>query len=213
MIFWKRITIRKIKRTSTGKFIVNPIIIDLFMKKDVEIPRKNNYIPSEKERAEYIILNVAKQLEEISLIHFSSALDVSKNTILRDIKYAQVILEDYQLEIVYSRIHGYELSGTEWDKRKLLVELLREAFNMYDSEWYLQKVLNITKADIEHIRHLLEIVETRLRLTFSDERMQLLQYTLLILFRRIRRGEFIDDFYHIDYEQLSDTKEFEAAES
>jgi len=202
----------KIKRTSTGKFIVNPIILDLFTGNGQQSPRKNSYIPSEKERAEYIILMLLSSSEELSLIHFCSALEVSKNTVLRDIKYAQIIIKEYQLEIVYSRIHGYELSGSEWNKRKLLIELLQEVFKMYDSEWYLQKLLEITKDDIEHMEQLLEKVETKLQLKFSDERMRLLQYTLLILFRRIKRGAFIDDFYHIDYEELSDTKEFEAAE-
>ena len=202
----------KIKRTSTGKFIVNPIIVDLFTESTNQPSKKGSYIPSEKERAKYIILMLLSSPEELSLIHFALALDVSKNTILRDIKFAQVIIEDYQLEIVYSRIHGYELSGSEWNKRKLLIELLQEAFKIYDSEWYLQKLLNISSAEIDHLKQLMEKVETKLQLKFSDERMRLLQYTIAVLYRRIRRGEVIDDFYHINYEELSDTKEFEAAE-
>lgn len=201
-----------IKRTNTGKFIVSPIIIDLFAEKVDYSPRKTSYIPSEKERAKYILLMLLSNTEELSLIHFSSALDVSKNTVLRDLKYAQIIIEEYNLEIVYSRMHGYDLSGSEWNKRKLLVELLQESFRIYDSEWYLQKLLGITKNDIDNFHYLMEKVETRLHLKFSDERIKLLQYTIAILFKRIRSGKFIDDFYHIDYEELSDTKEFEAAE-
>ena len=133
-----------IKRTNTGKFIVNPTIIDLFSDKIDVTSRKNSYIPSEKERAKYILLMLLASSEELSLIHFSTALDVSKNTILRDLKYAQVIIEEYQLKIMYSRMHGYDLSGSEWNKRKLLVELLQDAFRIYDSEWYLQKILEIS---------------------------------------------------------------------
>ncbi|MCM3570412.1 BglG family transcription antiterminator [Neobacillus mesonae] len=202
----------KIKRTSTGKFIVSPIIIDLFTDSATQQTKKSSYIPSEKERAKYIILMLLSSSEELSLNHFAFALDVSKNTVLRDIKYAQMIIEDYKLEIVYSRIHGYELSGSEWNKRKLLIELLLESFKIYDSEWYLQKSLDISTTEIEHLQQLMEKVEAKLQLKFSDERMRLLQYTIAILYRRIRKGEVIDDFYHINYEELSDTKEFEAAE-
>lgn len=201
-----------IKRTNTGKFIVSPNILDLFTDQIDHTSRRSSYLPSEKERAKYILLMLLSSSEELSLIHFSSTLDVSKNTILRDLKYAQLIIKDYQLEIVYSRMHGYDISGSEWSKRKLLVQLLQEAFRTYDSEWYLQKLLEVSPEDIEHLRQLMEKVETRLHLKFSDERMRLLQYVIAILFKRIKGGKLIDDFYHIDYEELSDTKEFEAAE-
>ncbi|MCD4838218.1 BglG family transcription antiterminator [Neobacillus sedimentimangrovi] len=202
----------KIKRTSTGKFIVNPNIIDLFTE-NIDHPfKKSSYIPSEKERAKFILLMLLSSSEELSLIHFVYALKVSKNTILRDIKAAQYMIEDYQLEIVYSRIHGYELSGSEWNKRKLLIELLQDAFKNFESEWYLLKFLEIPKTEIEHLKKLMEKVEAKLQLKFSDERVRLLQYTIAILYRRVRRGDVIDDFYHIHYEELSDTKEYEAAE-
>jgi len=202
----------KIKRTNSGKFIVSPVIIDIFSENINHSSRKSSYIPSEKERAKFILLMLVSSSEELSLVHFSSALDVSKNTILRDLKCAQVIVEEYQLEIIYSRLYGYDLSGSEWNKRKLLVDLLQEAFRSYDSEWYLGKLLEIHTDEIEHLKRLMEKVETRLYLKFSDERMKLLQYVIAILYRRIKRGKLVDDFYHIDYQKLSDTKEYEAAE-
>jgi transcriptional antiterminator/mannitol/fructose-specific phosphotransferase system IIA component (Ntr-type) len=201
-----------IKRTNTGKFIVSPIIIDLFADNNDHKSKKTRYIPSEKERAKYILLMLLSSTEELSLIHFSSALDVSKNTILRDLKYAQLIVKDYQLEVIYSRMHGYDLSGSEWNKRKLLVDLLQEAFDIYDSERYIQNLISISTSEVENLRQLMEQVETRLHLKFSDERMRLLQYVIAILFKRVKNGKLIDDFYPIDYEELSDTKEFEAAE-
>ncbi|WP_071396180.1 BglG family transcription antiterminator [Bacillus tuaregi] len=201
-----------IKRTNTGKMIINPTILDLFQDSMDSTLRKKSYIPSEKERATYILLMLLGSAEELSLVHFTSALDVSKNTILRDLKYAQSIIREYHLEIIYSRLYGYDISGSEWHKRKLLVDLLQETFSTYNSEWYLQKLLEISSEEVEKLRVLNEKVESRLNLKFSDERIKLLKYMIAILFRRITRGKLIDDFYHIDYEALSDTKEFEAVE-
>ncbi|KIL49626.1 BglG family transcription antiterminator [Jeotgalibacillus soli] len=200
-----------IKRTNGGKFIVSPLLIDLFAEK-IDGAVTANYIPSEKERAELIILMLLSSEEELSLVHFSSALEVSKNTILRDMKFAHSIVSTYQLEIVYSRIHGYDIVGNEWNKRRLLVEVLRKIFDIYQGEAYIQRLARISTADIKKLKRQMEDVETRLHLKFIDERIRILPYIMAALLKRIKKGNLITDSYHIDYEALSDTKEYEAAE-
>jgi transcriptional antiterminator/mannitol/fructose-specific phosphotransferase system IIA component (Ntr-type) len=199
-----------IKRTNSGKFIVSPILIDLFAERVEHSSTK--YIPSEKERAQLILLMLLSNEEELSLVHFSSALEVSKNTVLRDMKYAQNLVKAYHLEIVYSRMHGYDIVGGEWDKRKLLVDVLRAIFDIYKGESYIQQLAQISIADIEKLKLQMEEVEKRLNLKFIDERIRLLPYIIAILLKRIKKGKMITNSYHIDYEELSDTKEFEAAE-
>lgn len=199
-----------IKRTNGGKFIVSPILIDLLGEK-VE-GSSTKYIPSEKERAQLILLMLLSNEEELSLIHFSSALEVSKNTVLRDMKYTHHFVKAYDLEIVYSRMYGYEIIGSEWDKRKLLIDVLRSIFTMYKGESYIQQLAGISIADIEKLKLQMEEVEIRLQLKFIDERIRILPYIIAILLKRIKNGKMITDSYHINYEALSDTKEFEAAE-
>lgn len=199
-----------IKRTKQGTFQISPVLVDIFFKHVEETTA--GYIPSEEERAKFILLMILNQSEELSLIHFTSALDVSKNTILRDLKYAQTIIASFDIEMGYSRMQGYEMKGAEWEKRKLLLQLLDEVLRIYECEWYLQKILSLTQAEVERMGYLLEKVETGLQVTFSDERFKLLQYFLVILFRRIKQGKYINDYYYIDYGSLSDTKEYQAAE-
>lgn len=199
-----------IKRTNGGKFIISPVLIELFAEK-VERP-STKYIPSERERAQLILLMLLSSEEELSLVHFSSALEVSKNTILRDMKYAQNIVNAYRLEIVYSRMYGYDIVGDEWDKRKLLIEVLRAIFDIYKGESYIQQLAQISIMDIEKLKLQMEEVEKRLHLKFIDERIKLLPYIMAVLLKRIKKGKTITGSYHIDYEALSDTKEFEAAE-
>ncbi|AGK55438.1 BglG family transcription antiterminator [Bacillus sp. 1NLA3E] len=199
-----------IKRTNSGKFIVNPKLLDLLAKKTERTNSK--YIPSEKERAQLILLMILSSDEELSLIHFTTAMEVSKNTVLRDLKYAQNIINPYQLEIDYSRIHGYDLAGSEWDKRKLLIDILQSIFGIYNGEGYIEQLIRISKTEIDELRSQMEDVETKLHLKFIDEKIKILPYVIAILLKRIKRDKLITDSYHIDYKELSDTKEYEAAE-
>ncbi|MCJ7989766.1 BglG family transcription antiterminator [Priestia sp. OVS21] len=171
-----------------------------------------SYIPSEKERAQLVLLMLLGSEEELSLLHFSSSLSVSKNTVLRDMKYTQKIVNGYHLEIIYSRMHGYDIVGSEWNKRKLLIEVLRTVYDMYQGETYIQAYTGISREEIQRLKEQMEKVEKRLALQFIDQKIKLLPYTIAILLKRIKKGNLIKDSYHIDYEELSDTKEFEAAE-
>ncbi|MBE5098977.1 BglG family transcription antiterminator [Priestia aryabhattai] len=200
----------KIQRTNGGKFIIDPLLMELFAEK-VE-HSAGSYIPSEKERAQLVLLMLLSSEEELSLLHFSSALSVSKNTVLRDMKYTQKIVNAYHLEIVYSRMHGYNIVGSEWNKRKLLIEILRIVYDMYQGETYIQAYTGISREEIQRLKEQMEKVEKRLALQFIDQKIKLLPYTIAILLKRIKKGNLIKDSYHIDYEELSDTKEFEAAE-
>lgn len=202
-----------IKRTNGGRFIVSSILIDLFTDKEKAADTSSaRYIPSEKERAQLILLLLLSSKEELSLVHFSSDLEVSKNTVLRDIKFAQKLVNDYELEIVYSRMRGYDIVGNEWDKRKLLIDVLRNIFKMYKGEVYIRQLAQLSAEEIETRKLQMEEVETRLNLKFIDERIKLLPYVIAVLLNRIKRGQVITDSYYIDYDALSDTKEYEAAE-
>ncbi|WP_046180080.1 BglG family transcription antiterminator [Domibacillus tundrae] len=200
-----------IKRTKSGKFLLSPILMELLVKRPAA-QTQSTYILSEKERTYVIILMILGSSEELSLIHFSIGLDVSKNTILRDMKHVQEIVGRYDLEIVYSRLNGYVVSGREWDKRRLLVDALRKIFDIYKGESYIYQFGGIAEEDVQKLQKQIEDVEERLQLQFSDERMRILPYIIAILLKRVKNGHTIDGSHHIDYEALSDTKEYEAAE-
>src|SRR6478609_75268 len=140
----------KIQRTNGGKFIIDPLLMELFAEK-VE-HSAGSYIPSEKERAQLVLLMLLSSEEELSLLHFSSSLSVSKNTVLRDMKYTQKIVNGYHLEIVYSRMYGYDIVGSEWNKRKLLIEVLRTVYDMYQGETYIQAYTGTSREEIQRLK-------------------------------------------------------------
>lgn len=201
-----------IKRSKAGFLIVNPEVFSFLKDENQKEKALPNYILTEKERAQLINLFILGKEEVLSLIHFSSALKVSKNTALNDLKIAQELIKPYELKIVYSRQNGYEINGIEFHKRRLLLDTIQTILGMYNGETLIYELISITKEEIQYLHGQLEKIERELNLTFTDEKMNQLPYILAVLIRRIKQGETIESTFYIHYEELSDTKEYQAVE-
>lgn len=199
-----------INRTNGGKFVISPIIMELFAPSDTSAHKK--YIASETERAQLISLLLMSGEAELSLIHFTSLLDVSKNTILRDLKNVQKLVDPFQVKVSYSRTNGYELLGSEWNIRKALLEVLTFILSMYNGKALIEEYMGIADQELEGIKKQMEEVERTLNSRFIDERMEILPYIIAAIFKRIRNGKMIEENGQIDYDSLSDTKEYKATE-
>ncbi|EIK3137624.1 BglG family transcription antiterminator [Listeria monocytogenes] len=203
-------TYPKIHRAANGRFIVEPDLFQIIGEEDGE--KTDWYIPSEKERASLIILMLTTGSEELSLNHFISELEVSKNTVLRDLKLVQKTLEKFNLEVKYSRMRGYLIDGDEWNQRTALIYAAEHIIESFGGEEYLQDFMQVDEARIKELREKLEQVEHHLNLHFIDNKMQILPYILEAVFRRMKKGQTITTSFLIDYNELSDTREYGAAE-
>lgn len=201
-----------IERAKNGFFIIQTEVRSYFKMDHQAEAAGQPYIFSENERAELILLMILSKREELALIHFTSALCVSKNTILNDLKMAQTLLQPHGLEVGYSRQSGYEMIGSEIQKRKFLIHLVQRILEKEHGEWALESVKEIHKQRKADIQQWLEQVEQQLNLTFTDEKMKQLPYILAITLERIEQFERIDAAFCIHYEELSDTKEYQAVE-
>lgn len=112
----------EVKRSKNGRFILEPELTALFSEKETRDPSVE-YLPSENERANLILLMLLTAKEELSLAHFTTKIQVSKNTILRDLKVAQKLLPK-ETTVTYSRASGYQLAGSEWELRKVLTQVV-----------------------------------------------------------------------------------------
>ncbi|WP_230459031.1 BglG family transcription antiterminator [Terrilactibacillus tamarindi] len=198
----------EIWRSKNGAFIVHPSVLDA-LSSNIKT-EKIWYVPTEKERIYFLLLMLISNEGELSLFHFMSTLQVSKNTILRDLRHAKKDLTAYDLQINYTRSKGYHLTGDEWNIRKLLVDVIEKVSNIYNGEYFIQ---HLTLAeDIQKHHKQLEDVEEQLQLRFTDEKMKILPYLISIMMKRIERGCYVKRSFSIDYDELSDTKEYRAAE-
>ncbi|MBC1803330.1 BglG family transcription antiterminator [Listeria booriae] len=201
----------KIHRSANGRFVVEP---DLFQLVEINANEKEDdaYILSEKERISLIILMLATNQEELSLNHFISELEVSKNTVLRDLKGVQAVFDTFRLEVQYSRMKGYQIRGDEWNQRSALIYAAQHIIASYHGEQLLRHFMQIEASQVDKIRDQLVAVEVRLNLTFIDNKMQILPYILESIFRRIRAGQRITTEFFIDFNELSDTQEYGAVQ-
>ena len=111
----------KIERLRTGKFIVPVSVLEQYQTEDIG-GFDTTYVYSDKDRGFLIYLMLLCIREELSIYHFTSELQISKNTFLTDLKKLEHKLEDYHLEVSYNRQEGYHLVGSEFAKRRAISE-------------------------------------------------------------------------------------------
>lgn len=201
----------EIERTSQGYFIVDDTIKD-FLNVPIESTyQENEQVYTAYQRAHLILLMLFSEEEGLSLNHFSIDLEVSKNTILNDIKKLKELLQPYEVNLKYSRTNGYYLAGSEFEIRRLLMRLIDKVFTMHIAQSDIVKSLSIIDEKIELINKQITKIEQYLDRKFIDQSTQTLPYKLYLILRRINHDKIVSSF-SIGYDDLSDTKEYQATE-
>lgn len=201
----------QILRSSQGRFIINPKLYQVFQQEPLhELKHVSWYVPFEKERAYLLIVMLATRNVDFSLNLFVEELEVSKNTVLTDMKCAQEILKKFTVTLKYSRIYGYYLAGDEWSIRSSMIFAIQEVISEFDGERELQHFMAFEASKLDELKEKLQLVEFRIGSLFIDKQVIILPYIFESTFRRIKFGHRLNQKFLIDYEAISDTKEFEA---
>lgn len=178
-----------IQRKKDGGFIIDPSVSSLFSEKN-KLPNKNVFY-SQEERITILALLLFNESLDLSLEYFSYELNVSKNTILRDLSKLKKRLKTFTLEITYSRIQGYSLSGNELLIRDFIKETLFKIIKMTKGLQLLSEFSGIKISEIQRVESKLKKIERELEINFSDEQYQILPFFLIILFKRISNGKIV----------------------
>lgn len=96
---------------------------------------------NEGERQALIYLLTFSMIEELSVFHFQEFFQVSKNTILADIKKLRLDLKEQDILFVYSRKNGFYLDGKEEQIRIVAHKMVTVAFTTTAGRWGLSKGL------------------------------------------------------------------------
>jgi len=201
----------QIEKKRNGRFIIP---LSLIANKDVKILERHaaSYVLSEKERQIALILILLSRIEELSLLHLASILDVSKNTILNDLKATQILLSSHSLDISYTRQSGYRIIGDEFFKRRLLIDVVSQLFKISNGQVVIKQLTGITQTEVNRCKRKIESIEKKLNIVFTDERIDVLPYQLAFILRRSKLGKFLDD-KDINLEEIFDSKEYLLIES
>ncbi|MGM7724339.1 BglG family transcription antiterminator [Metabacillus sp. Hm71] len=170
---------------------------DYFRKKENN-GQEGSFILTEEERLIFINLYLFIRQEPISSVHLTQLLQVSKNTVISDVKKANEMNQPYLVEIRYSRQKGYHLAGTEFDKRILIMYYLSQLLQVP----YFEKLMNYLLKDrtgymgVNEIHRILLQIEAQFDLHFVEERIKQFAYFLLFYFFRQKEGKLVQ--FHSD---------------
>lgn len=191
-------------------FDVAPEIAEALFRLHKEITPER-YLLKEEERVRLILLMLSSKREELSLLHLTSLLDVSRNTVLQDLKKAKELASRFWCSIHYSRREGYSLSGDEWQIRLLLTYLTNELGG--DEQGKSLLTLPLTPQDqnkIQEIQKNIETIEQTLQIRYIDERLTALPYFILYVWIRIQQGHHLDRIDETLQSVILSSKEYQA---
>ncbi len=137
-------------------------------------------------RMSLIILLLLTNSSYYSLQDLADFVDVSKNTLLNDIKIIKERVKGYSVQIEYSRTEGYKIIGTEYNLRKLLVTELKTLLLHDFAIPLLEKKKFIYRNELFLLEQRLLKVEKTLKISFTDEQIEHLPIILSLIIKRIK---------------------------
>lgn len=196
----------KIERLRTGKFIIPVAVLEQYQTEDIG-GADTTYIYSDKERGFLIYLMLLCIREELSIYHFTSELQVSKNTFLTDLKKLENKLESYHLEVSYNRQEGYHLVGSEYAKREMMIKAVRNILKLPNGKETIMDICRISVELMAQVEEQIIIIENRLKIRFTDERLKELPLILCLIIIRTKKGRILREVPET-FQHIAGTKEY-----
>lgn len=161
-------------------------------------------------RKTLIIILLLTENNYYSLKDLADFVEVSKNTMLTDMKTIKEKVRNYSLTLEYSRSKGYQISGSEYKLRNLLVTELKHLLGKDFSEQLLLSEKIISKEEIFFYRKRLMEVESQLKISLTDEEFDHLPIIFSLLIKRMKafNREWFAEAEDIVF-NLTETKEYQ----
>ncbi|WP_366249021.1 BglG family transcription antiterminator [Terribacillus aidingensis] len=166
-------------------------VVQCYQKKQL-IQNGQQLLLTEEDRLLFLYLYLFIRTEPVSSYHLTHLLQVSKNTVVADIKRANKLINPSLVEIRYTRQNGYHLRGSEADKRIVvqnhLAKILQNPAFPTIMEHLTAHLKNVTAGDVQA---LLQTMEKDIGLQFVEERLDHFTYFLVLLACRLREGKTV----------------------
>ncbi|MEO3992400.1 BglG family transcription antiterminator [Pseudocitrobacter cyperus] len=180
----------RINRLKTGKLYIPRHVIEHF-RQNQTAESEHRYLFSEEERGQMIIFMLLTRSERLSLLHLSSSLGVSQNTIITDLKKVRAEAIAHGLEISYDRGNGYHILGEELEKRYLLLNCLRRVLEIPVAKNIIAQYHTIMSTHLEKVGNVFSEIEKRFKIQFTDRQLQELIYFICFVLHRIESGKHL----------------------
>lgn len=162
---------------------------------------------SVEDRQIYVALMCILRGGKIGTQQLMEETEVSRNTVLQDIKDLKNKWVKKGISLTYSYKDGYEVKGSESDIRNLLYIHITELLSQHQEE-LLKRVM---KADYEYsmIYHWLVECEDKLGMAFTDKMLTQLAYMLTCCIQRIGGKRYVDALI-TRKDELEKTRQYKA---
>ena len=168
-----------------------PIIINkrgvglLIHDKVIEYVNKSNatikdvYICTSQERNNLQVLNMLLSKEYINISTLMEDFDVSRSTVIKDLREIRNIVAQYNLVLEFNVEHGYEIQGSEIQKRSLILVINSDYKYLMD----IKSMNYYDEADVEKLMSLFFEVEEKLNVIYVRSTLHQLAVLLAIIMK------------------------------
>lgn len=198
-----------ITRTKKGSYYVDPQLSAKYQIASSSVPEEETVLLKEQERSQIICLLIFCS-RYISLFHFTDELQVSKNTILKDIKKINSANSKDSISIEYTRKNGYYFEGSEENIRKFILTIINDLLLAPYGETLIRCYLSFLEERLAGISQGVISFEAQIATKFTDKVRIDAPFMLAILLERIDNGFYLSESLGITFQDLSDTREYQA---
>ncbi|MGL6065166.1 MAG: BglG family transcription antiterminator [Fusobacteriaceae bacterium] len=186
-------------------FVKDPEKVLSFLKKKSNVNFINEY-------REAIILIKILFRELININQFCEELDLSRTTIKETLKELKKILEVYDLKLEIEPKQGLKLVGEEENIRRLQLKTLNqymviEAQDYIKNFFYEEISVYYQNINVKEVEKVISYVIKALNKVISDEAFITLNNYILIMIKRIEKGQILTSSQNQNF--FSETKEYE----
>lgn len=170
------------------------------------------YILGKKERLIFMYLMMFVNPEYLSLNDFMSALNVSRSSVLLDLKDLSQEIEPFDVEVCNDRTKGYFLKGKEMNIRKVMMRFVIYSLAENHNSNVFDEFIEYKRLDIfEYSRLVISELASKHHIRFVEDRLTEFIYIFIFLKARILSGITFDSEINekMEIDALKSMKEYE----
>ncbi|KAB7706515.1 PRD domain-containing protein [Bacillus aerolatus] len=187
-----------------------------------KLNKERHYEFSPRERIAWMAILILTRGQKIILQDLLNKLNVSRSTLLADIRQLKNELHPFQVTLQFQRREGYFISGSEQNKRQVLTHFLSEVLAFKDWQDIMPDVQLGTfedknaarglfnQTEMDRIHGILADSEQIVGVRYTDEVIQTLSLHLLLLINRLTRGKHVQ-MDTVEKDVIKESAEYEAA--
>ncbi|MDE1549301.1 BglG family transcription antiterminator [Jeotgalibaca caeni] len=165
-----------------------------------EVERSDQTLTA-SERKDWIFIESLLQMTTIDIQYLMDLLQVSRSTVISDIRVLKEELLEKSINLEYKPQQGYHLTGNEWLIRREGISILssQNFLTHYLEERILEKDwLRFSEEDFKFVGDVISDIEKKLKKIYSDNAYRNLTNGVLLSISRMQEGRFLEPVKETD---------------